>query len=67
MATWYVVSLVSLPNMILNFCVKTAVSLAMSNGILVAIYCKSEEFQYIRALIDSVLAKFWENNKGEMR
>ena len=58
MATWYVVSLVSLPNMILNFCVKTAISLAMSNGLLIVIYCKSEEFQYIRALADSVLSRF---------
>ena len=58
LATWYVVSLVTLSNPILNFCAKTAVALAMSNGLLLVIYCKSEEFQYIRALVDTVLAKF---------
>ena len=57
-ATWYVVSMVSLPNMILNFCVKTVVSLAMSNGLLVVIYCRSEEFQYIRLLAENVLGRF---------
>ena len=57
MATWYVVSLISLDNLILNFCVKTAVSLAMSNGMLLVIYYRSEEFQYIRALLDSLLAR----------
>lgn len=58
LVTWYVVSLVSLPNLILNFCVKTAIALAMSNGLLLLIYFKSEEFQYIRTLIDSLLARF---------
>lgn len=58
MLTWYAVSLVSLPNMLLNFCVKTVVALAMSNGLLLVIYYKSEEFQYIRELADRVMARF---------
>lgn len=57
-ATWYVVSLVSLHNPILNFCVKTVISLAMSNGLLVLIYFNSEEFQYIRSLVDIVIGRF---------
>lgn len=65
LATWYVVSLVSLPNMILNFCVKAVVSLAMSNGLLIVIYCRSEEFLYIRTLVDSVLARLRKSNIGD--
>lgn len=58
LVTWYVVSLVTLDNLILNFCVKTAIALAMSNGLLLVIYFRSEEFQYIRALADSLLGRF---------
>ena len=64
LATWYVVSLVSLTNMFLNFCVKAVVALAMSNGLLLVGYHKSEEFEYIRMLVDTFVARF-RNNREE--
>lgn len=57
LGTWYVVSLVSLPNMILNFCLKTVIALSLSNGLLFVIYYQSEEFQYIHALAESMMAR----------
>lgn len=61
--TWYAVSLVSLNNMLLSFCVKTVLSLLLSNGLLVLVYIKTEEFQYLRGLIERVIKRI-QNKRG---
>lgn len=61
--TWYAVSLVSLNNMLLNFCLKTMLALVISNGLLFLVYFKTDEFQYIRGLIEGLIKRI--QNKGE--
>lgn len=65
LGTWYAVSLVSLSNLLLNFCLKAVLSLAISNGLLLLIYYRTEEFQYIRSLIEMVLNRFRKSGQGE--
>lgn len=64
LATWYAVSLVALSNMLLNFCLKAILSLVMSNGLLLLVYFKTEEFRYIRGLADSAVNRIRKRSKG---
>lgn len=56
-ATWYAVSPVSLGNALLSFCLKTLLALALSNGLLVLAYCRTDNFRYIRALAQGAAAR----------
>ena len=51
--TWYAVSLVSLEYVLLSFGVKALLALALSNGLLLLVYFKTSEFQYLRGLLES--------------
>lgn len=53
--TWCAVSSVSLNNGMLSFCLKALLALALSNGLLALIYCRTEDFKYIRALAESMV------------
>ena len=62
--TWYAVSLVSLENMLLSFGVKALLALALSNGLLLLVYFKTSEFQYLRGLLESAANRIGKRKKA---
>ena len=63
--TWYAVSLVSLENVLLSFGVKALLALALSNGLLLLVYFKTSEFQYLRGLLESAANRIGKRKKHE--
>ena len=62
--TWYAVSLVSLENVLLSFGVKALLALALSNGLLLLVYFKTGEFQYLRGLLESAANRIGKRKKA---
>ena len=62
--TWYAVSLVSLENVLLSFGVKALLALALSNGLLLLVYFKTSEFQYLRGLLESAANRIGKRKKA---
>ena len=62
--TWYAVSLVSLENVLLRFGVKALLALALSNGLLLLVYFKTSEFQYLRGLLESAANRIGKRKKA---
>lgn len=62
--TRYAVSLVSLENVLLSFGVKALLALALSNGLLLLVYFKTSEFQYLRGLLKSAANRIGKRKKA---
>lgn len=55
--SYYLISLISIQNIILSFCIKAIVALILSNGLLFLLYYRTVEFDYIKSLFFSMTEK----------
>ena len=55
--TYYIQSKIQLSNLVLNFLIKGIMSAILSNGLLLMIYYRSDEFEYIKNLVKSMINK----------
>lgn len=63
--SYFLISLISIQNMFLSFCIKAIIALVLSNGLMFLLYFRTEEFGYIKSLLSHFSQKitYWIDKK----